>query len=81
MCQKSNIMKQFFVLFHHPPPLQKPLVMTVLRQNPTTLTIFEETRNSTYLSKKQFERLGVPPPRTPHAYLVPIQIPNDWFLH
>jgi hypothetical protein len=80
MCQK-NILKSFFVLLNHPPPLQKPLVLRVLRSTPQTLSLFEKSRNTLFLSPSDVKSLGIQPPSELKAYLVPIQIPRDWFLH
>lgn len=81
MCQKRNTLKQFFVLLNHPAPLQKPLVMGVLKQTPMSLSIYETSRNTVFLTEKQIMDLGHTPPTLHQAYLLPIEIPRDWFLH
>ncbi len=81
MCQKTNTMKSFFLLLHHPPPLQKPLVLRVLKSTPHTLTLYEKSRNTVFLSPSDIQSLGVEPPIHKNAYLIPFQIPRDWFIH
>lgn len=81
MCNKSHMTKRFFVLLHHPFPLQKALVLGVVKNTEQSQAIFEATRNPTYLTAQQIKCLGVKPPSTPETYMVPIQIPRDWFLH
>ena len=81
MCQKTNVMKHFFVLLNHPAPLQKPLVLGVFRHTQHTNTLYENCRNSTFLNEKQIETLGVQSNKFQKAYLLPIQIPRDWFIH
>lgn len=80
MCQ-TNIMKHFFVILYHPPPLQRALVMGVVKKTPQTQQIFEETRNTLFLRKDDIQTLGLKLPVHRHSYLVPIQIPRDWFIH
>lgn len=81
MCQKTNITKSFFVLLNHPPPLRKPLVMGVLKQTPLTKNLYDVTRNTVFLSEKDIKELGYNPPKVHQAYLLPVEIPRDWFLH
>lgn len=81
MCNKSKLTKHFFVLVNHPAPLQKPYVMGVVKQNYLTKELFESTRNSVFLQKKDVESLGYKAPSVLQAYLLPIEIPQDWFLH
>lgn len=81
MCQKTNTIKHFFLLLNHPPPLQKPLVMGVLKQTPLSTSVYETSRNTIFLSEKQINELGYQPPKLNQAYLLPIEIPRDWFIH
>lgn len=81
MCQKTNTLKHFFVLLNHPFPLQRPLVVGVVRNTPETREIYERTKTSLFLSPKQIQELGLKIPSQPPSYLVPIQIPRDWFIH
>jgi hypothetical protein len=81
MCQKTNTIKRFFVLLNHPPPLQKPLVLGVLKHTFDTETIFEQARNTTFLTESQIRKLGYQVPLENKAYLLPIDIPRDWFIH
>ena len=81
MCNKSKITKHFFVLVNHPFPLQKPYVMGVVKPTILTTQLFERTRNSVFLDKKEVESLGYKAPSSLSAYLLPIEIPKDWFLH
>jgi len=81
MCQKSNTLKHFFVVLNQPFPLQRPLVMVVVRNNQISREIYEQTRTSLMLNPKQIEKLGVKPAPLSSTYMVPIEIPRDWFLH
>jgi hypothetical protein len=81
MCQKLNSTKRFFVLLNHPAPLQKPLLLRVLRNTPEAIQAYEQTRNTFFLSKPQISTLGVEPPPECKAYLLPVDIPRDWLLH
>jgi hypothetical protein len=81
MCKKANTMKQFFVLLNHPPPLQKPIVLGVLNKTMFTDAMFDATRNTTYLTANQVKDLGFKVPFENKSYLVPIEIPRDWFIH
>jgi hypothetical protein len=74
-------MKHFFVILYHPPSLQKALVAGVLKKTPQTQAIFDETRNTVFLRKDDIQSLGLKLPAHRHSYLVPIQIPRDWFIH
>lgn len=81
MCQKPNTLKHFFVLLNHPKPLQKSLVLGVMKQTPLSKELFEQSRNQIFLQPNQIQSLGFKPPKECQAYLVPIQIPKDWLLH
>lgn len=81
MCQKANTIKHFFVLLNHPSPLQKPLVMGVLNQTYFTKNLYDLQRNTTFLTAAQIKDLGFKVPQENKAYLLPIQIPRDWFIH
>lgn len=81
MCNKSHMTKRFFVLLHQPYPLQKALFLGVVKENPISKDVFENTRNSLFLSSKEIHSLGYQPPVMPGTYLVPIEIPREWFLH
>jgi hypothetical protein len=81
MCQKTKTFKHFFVLLNHPLPLQKPLVMGVLKQSPLVTSIYETSRNSVFLSDAQIKELGYTIPTVHQSYLLPIQIPRDWFIY
>ena len=81
MCQKTNALKHFFVLLNHPAPLQKPLVMGVLKETSTVVSIYEVSRNTIFLTETQIKELGYQPPKVHQSYLLPIQIPRDWFIH
>jgi hypothetical protein len=80
MCKKTTL-KHFFVLLNHPVPLQKPMVMGVLKQTPLAKSVFETSRNTFFLTETQLNELGYQPPIVHQAYLLPIQIPRDWFIH
>jgi hypothetical protein len=80
MCNKQNLLKHFFVVVNHPAPLQRPLVLGVIKQTPYTKGLFEKCRNGT-LTKKEVEDLGIKAPPAVYPYLLDIQIPRDWFLH
>lgn len=81
MCQKANTMKHFFVVLNHPPPLTKPLVLGVVKKTFFTESIYDLTRNTTFLTTSQVKDLGFTAPIQNKAYLVPIEIPRDWFIH
>lgn len=81
MCQKSSISKRFFVVLNHSASLQKPLVLGVLKPTPLVVSIYETSRNTFFLNEKQIQELGYPPPTVHQAYMLPIEIPRDWFLH
>lgn len=80
MCTKQNLLKHFFVVVNHPAPLRRPLVLGVVKQTPHTKSLFEKCRN-TVLSKQEVEDLGFKPPSVQNSYLLPIEVPRDWFLH
>lgn len=80
MCQKQ-ILKKFFILVNHPTPLQKPYVLGIVKPTAFSNSLFEKTRNTVFLEKKEVESLGFQPPKALQAYLLSIQIPRDWFLH
>lgn len=81
MCNKINTLKHFFVVLNHPAPLQKPLLMGVLKQSPIASSIYEVSRNTTFLTEKQIQELGFQAPKIHQVYLLPIEIPRDWFIH
>ena len=81
MCQKTNILKHFFVVLNQPVPLQKAIVLGVVKQTHFTKEMFELTRNSPFLTRENVQSLGIKPPPALKAYLVPIQINRDWFIH
>ena len=74
-------MKRFFVLLNHPAPLQKPLVMGVLKSTHFAEQHYDRSRNTTFLTKAQVKDLGYQPPQEHNVYLLPIEIPRDWFIH
>jgi hypothetical protein len=80
MCQK-NTLKRFFLLLSHPSPHQQPKVLSVLKDTPTTKNIFETARYSSCLSKRDVQALGKKAEATGKEYLIPIEIPRDWFIH
>jgi hypothetical protein len=81
MCQKTNTTKRFFVILNHPSPLRRPLVLGVVKPNPFTTSLYETTRNTLFLTDKDVKDLGYQPPTVHQAYMLPIEIPRDWFLH
>ena len=80
MCNKQNLLKHFFVVVNHPPPLTRPLVLGVIKQTHHTNYLYEKCRNGS-LSKQEIEDLGLKGPSLVHSYMLPIDIPRDWFLH
>jgi hypothetical protein len=80
MCNKQNLLKHFFVVVNHPPPLTRPLVLGVIRQTQHTKNLYEKCRNGT-LSKQEIEDLGLKAPPIVNPYLLSIQIPRDWFIY
>ena len=82
MCQKTNLTKRFFVLLHQPFPLQKVLVLGVAKHTPHSEALFDQSRNTFFLTPSEIQLLGIKPHCTyREAYMVPIEIPRDWFLH
>lgn len=81
MCEKSKHVKRFFVLLNHPAPLQKAIPMGVLKDASHLQFLYEKTRNTVFLSTKEVKGLGFQPPQESNIYLVPIEIPRDWFIH
>jgi hypothetical protein len=81
MCQKTNIKKHFFVLLNHPFPLQRAVPLGVVKNTVTTQNLYEISQNTTFFSEKQIKDLGFQSPNALQSYLVPIEIPRDWFLH
>lgn len=81
MCQKTQTFKRFFLVVNHPPPLQKPYVLGLIKRTPQTELLFEYGRNKTFLNRKEVERVGITSPIQTHAYLLPVEVPRDWFLH
>ena len=81
MCQKTNTIKRFFVVLNHPFPLQRSIPLGVVKQNPYVQQLYEITRTSLFLTEPQLKELGFQAPKASQAYLVPIEIPRDWFLH
>lgn len=81
MCQKHNATKRFFLVVNHPPPLQKPFVLGLVKSTPYTERIFEQSRNTVFVQRNEIMSLGIVPPKYLHAYLLPVDVPRDWFLH
>lgn len=83
MCQKINTMKRFFLLMSHPPHNQIPHVVDVFPQRYFVQEVVAETvkNNQSFLTKDQIVRLGVLPSPNPRAFIIPIDIPRDWFIH
>lgn len=81
MCQKHNATKRFFLVVNHPPPLQKPFVLGLVKATPFTQGLFEKCRNTVYLERKEVEAMGLVPPRANHSFMLPVDVPRDWFLH
>ncbi len=73
--------KHFFVVLTHPFPLQKALVLGVVKATPQAQALFEGSRNSVFLTPPQLQSLGLPQPQFKETYMVPIAIPRDWFIH
>lgn len=83
MCQKLNTTKRFFVLLNHPVAMKQPYVMTVLRDRPDVQTIMKqyEKNQQTFLVRTQTDALGIKSYPDMRTFLLPIDIPRDWFLH
>ena len=81
MCQKTNIKKLFFVLLNQPFPLQRAVPLGVVKSTVKTQYLYDVSRNTSFLTEKQIKDLGFVPPKALQCYLVPIEIPRDWFLH
>ena len=81
MCQKGNAIKRFFLVVNHPPPLQKAYVLGLVKSTIQTEDLFEQSRNTVYISRKEVQGLGIRAPFQTHAYLLPVEIPRDWFIH
>lgn len=81
MCQKANTIKRFFLVVNHPPPMQRAYVLGLVKRTPQSEELFELSRNKSFLNRKEVERVGITPPIQTHAYLLPVDIPRDWFLH
>lgn len=81
MCQKQNTIKHFFVLLNQPITLQRAFPVGVVKKTAFTQSLYELSRNTTYLTENQIKDLGFQSPKALQAYLVPIEIPRDWFLH
>jgi hypothetical protein len=81
MCQKPNITKRFFLLIHHAHPTQQPQVLSVLKEGPFINQIHNQTQFSSCLRKQDVLSLGKTPVSTGKDYLIPVDIPRDWFLH
>lgn len=81
MCQKTNITKRFFVLVNQGHTFQSPQVLAVLKETPQVRHVFDTTKYSSYLMKRDVLLLGKTPPPMGKDYLLPIEIPRDWFLH
>ena len=81
MCQKTKLTKHFFVLLNQPFPLQRAIPIGVVKNTPSTQYLYEVSKNNIFLTEKQIKDLGFQPPKAPQTYLVPIEIPRDWFLH
>ena len=80
MCQKNSL-KRFFILLSHPSPYQHPKVLSVFKDTPNVKQMFETTRYTSFLSKRDVLLLGKQPHGTGKEYLVPVEIPRDWFIH
>jgi hypothetical protein len=81
MCQKSNLTKRFFLLVNHSYPLQQPSVVSVFKETPQVKQVFATTKFSPFLLKSDLVFLGKSPSPTGKDFLVPVEIPRDWFLH
>lgn len=81
MCEKSKLVKRFFVVLNHPAALQKAIPMGVLRNSLSLQVIYERSRNTYFLSASEIQELGFQPPKESNVYLVPVDIPRDWLLH
>lgn len=81
MCQKTNITKRFFLLVHHAHPHQQPSIVSVMKETPFVKQIYNETKFSPWLQKRDLYTLGQSPSTQGKEYLIPVDIPRDWFLH
>ena len=80
MCNKTNLTKRFFVLFHHPINAHKPIQLGLLKETPST-TMLYKPNDLTFLLKQDVEQFGYKFPKGSRCYMVPIEVPRDWFLH
>jgi len=80
MCNKTNLTKRFFVLFHHPMTAHKPIQLGLLKDTPLTQTLYK-SNDLSFLLKQDVEQFGYKFPLKSRCYMVPIEVPRDWFLH
>lgn len=83
MCQKIYNTKQFFLLLNystHTHTLQ-PSVVGVLKDTHRVREILYKTKNDVFLVKRDMEALGYTHSMGMRPYIVPFEIPRDWFLH
>ncbi len=81
MCNKTNVTKRFFLLLHHPHHFQKPTILHIFPNQMFVQQIVKESKEQTFLTKKQSEILNISPSVGARSYFLPIEIPRDWFLH
>jgi hypothetical protein len=81
MCQKSNVTKRFFLLVNHSHPVQQPHIISVFKETPQVKRVFDTTKFSPFLLKSDVVLLGKSPSPTGKDFLIPVEIPRDWFFH
>lgn len=81
MCQKIYKTKQFFLLLNHSAHTLQPTVVGVLKDTHKVREIVYKTKNDVFLLKRDVEALGYTHSAGMRPYIVPFEIPRDWFLH
>ncbi len=81
MCNKSNVTKRFFLVVHQPTPYLKPTILHVFPNQLPIAHLYKESNNQYFLTKEQAARMKLSSAVGTHSYIMPIDIPRDWFLH
>jgi hypothetical protein len=81
MCQKIYNTKQFFLLLNHSVHTLQPSVVGVLKDTNRVREIAYKTKNDVFLLKRDVEALGYTHSVGMRPYIIPFEIPRDWFLH
>ena len=83
MCNKTNIMKKFFLIINNSSTKLHPSVIKVIKYQPFIDNLYKTTilYDQKYLNQKEIELIGLKYNPEENLQLIPIEIPHSYLLN